>query len=148
MSGRRGLLLTIPPISGKRMAIRTLRENSFAVEAPRVFNELPEDLRAFSGSLACFKARLDRLLLETPDLPVSDTRPTFARDREGKETNALVHWLRANRSPSLAWQIHSERFGVGTRADIVGRMVESNPALASLRDSPSSRPEDPSPIPV
>ena len=62
------------------MAIRTLRENSFFVEAPRVYNELPAELRAFSGSLPSFKVQLDKLLLMTPDLPASDSRPTFARD--------------------------------------------------------------------
>ena len=127
VSGRRGLLVTLPPISGSRMAIRTLRESSFFTAAPRVFNQLPEDLRAFTGSLACFKAQLGRLLLVTPDLPVSDSRPTFARDREGRETNSLEHWLQTTRSSSLAKQIHIDRYGSGTRADLVGRMALHSP---------------------
>ena len=63
LSGRRGLLLMVPPISGSRMAIRTLRERSFFTEAPRLYNALPAGLRGHVGSLASFKSLLDSLYL-------------------------------------------------------------------------------------
>ena len=61
-SGQRGLLVKIPPLSGSRMAIRTLKDRSFMTEAPHLYNSLPVHLREFSGSLASFKAALDEVL--------------------------------------------------------------------------------------
>ena len=134
LSGRRGLLLTIPPISGSRMAVRTLRERSFFAVAPRLYNALPAQLRGFSGSLASFKSQLDCLLLSVPDLPVSDLRPSFATDRAGLPTNSLAHWLRALATYSMARQLHEARFGTGTRQDLISRLIDSHPGLATLRD--------------
>ena len=133
VSERRGLLLTVSPISGSRMAIRSLREASFFSEAPRAFNALPKALRGFSGSLGAFKSQLDKILLDVPDLPVSLTRTTFATDWDGRETNSLAHWFRALSSSSLARQIHTEHFGSGTRVDIIRRLFDTNPDLACLR---------------
>ena len=132
-SERRGLQLAIPPISGSRAAIRSLREASFFVEAPRAYNALPMELRGFTGPLGAFKSQLDRILLDIPDLPVSLTRPTFATDRNGRETNALSHWLQALARPTHGRLLHEQHFGSGTRADLVSKLVEAHPGLHALR---------------
>ena len=120
-------MVSIPPITGSRMAVRTLKENSYFVAGPRAFNSLPAELREFSGSLDTFKGRIDKLLLSVPDLPVSASRPTFATDNEGKETNAVSHWMRALANNSLDRRIHIERFGDGTREDLVTRLLDTQP---------------------
>ena len=57
LSSHLDLLLSVPPISGSRMAVRTLRERGFFTVAPRLFNALPAQLRGFTGSLASFKSQ-------------------------------------------------------------------------------------------
>ena len=69
-SGRRGLICNIPQLSSRAtQRITTLRENSFAVRGPRLFNVLPRDLRAYDGELDGFKRLLDRFLSNVPDQP-------------------------------------------------------------------------------
>ena len=43
--------------------VQTLRENSFSVYGPRLFNELPRQIRNFDGSLDTFKRKLDEYLM-------------------------------------------------------------------------------------
>ena len=100
--GRRGLLVRLPPLSGSRMAIRTLREHSFGTEAPRLFNALPASLREHSGSLPTFKKALDELLMTVPDAPQSDSRSSLATTAEGLHSNSLRDWLRILARPSYA----------------------------------------------
>ena len=110
-SGRRGLQVKIPPISGSRMAIRTLRDRSFMTEALHLYNSLPVHLREFSGSLASFKAALDDVLSSVPDTPLSDTRRTFATDLLGSPSNSLRDWLQAISSSNYSRLIHETAFG-------------------------------------
>ena len=84
-SGRRGLQVQIPPLSGSRAAIKKLREKSFKLETPHLFNALPSTIWEMTGSVAAFKAALDGLLSLVPDTPLSDTRVSFATDMEGKQ---------------------------------------------------------------
>ena len=89
--GRRGLLVQLPPLSGSRMAIRTLREKAFHTEAARLFNLMPGHLREHTGSTLSFKSAIDAVLASVPDTPSSDSRRTFATDGVGAPTNRLVH---------------------------------------------------------
>ena len=110
-SGRRGLLVKIPPLTGSRVAIKTLREKSFQTEAPRLFNSLPMSLREHTGSVLSFKSALDRLLASVPDAPLLETRVTFATDSEGRPSNSLRHWLRAQDQASYARLLHESALG-------------------------------------
>ena len=60
------------------MKIQTLRENSFQVHAPKLFNSLPKQVRNKSKcSVDDFKAVLDDFLASVPDEPnVSGTEYT------------------------------------------------------------------------
>ena len=70
LSVRGDRLCRVPAISrapsGK---IRTLIENSFAVQGPKLFNCLPAELRNIQGSILAFKASLDKFLLKVSDKP-------------------------------------------------------------------------------
>ena len=91
---RRGRTLSIPPLTGTRMAIRTLREKSFQVEAPRLFNSLPLELRNMDCSLATFKLHLDLYLQQLPDQPAIPGSPPGAQDYTGNPSNSLKDWAR------------------------------------------------------
>ena len=60
----------IPAISRAPLArIRSLIENSFPVQGPRLFNSLPVELRNFQGSFLSFKSKLDEFLAKVVDKP-------------------------------------------------------------------------------
>ena len=106
VEGRRGLRINIPALSGSRMAIRTLKERAFAVEAPKIYNSLPQHIREFEGSPLAFKGALDALLSSVSDHPLSDSRHNFAMDDLGAPFNGLQFWLRAKGSPLYSKYIH------------------------------------------
>ena len=106
MDGRRGLKVAIRPLSGSRAAIRTLRDRGFMIEAPRVFNSLPSEIRAFEGSPLALKGMVDRLLAVTPDHPLSDTRVTLATDDHGIPSNGLRHWMRIRGIQTYSVYLH------------------------------------------
>ena len=70
-SERIGRKCTIPAINKQASGrIQTLRENSFQVHAPKLFNSLPKTLRNKSKcSIDEFKADLDKFLETVPDEP-------------------------------------------------------------------------------
>ena len=85
-------------MAGSRVAIRTLKDRGFSIEAPRIFNSLPAHIRAFEGSPLALKGLVDTLLSSVPDNPLSDSRPTLAVDDQGLPSNGLRHWLWLNLS--------------------------------------------------
>ena len=99
--------MAIPPLSGTRMAIRSLKDRGFMVEAPRIFNSLPDHIRSFEGSPMALKGRLDAVLQGIPDTPLSDSRVSFATDDHGAQTNGLRHWLRILGSSSYSAYLHN-----------------------------------------
>ena len=109
--GRRGLLVQLPPLSGSRASIRTLREHSFLAEAPRLFNSLPASIREHQGTVLSFKRALDDLLGSIPDAPSSETRRTFVTDLTGLASNSLKDWLRALGRPTYTRLIHETAMG-------------------------------------
>ena len=72
---------------------------------------------------------MDKLLSLVPNLPISDTRPTFATDRTGSPSNSLSQWLCALSTNSFARQLHEETYSMGTRLDLVARLHVSHPVL-------------------
>ena len=55
--------------------VQTLRENSFCVHGPRLFNVLEKNLRDFNGSLDTFNKNLDKYLDTVEDVPIDPTEP-------------------------------------------------------------------------
>ena len=55
--------------------VQTLRENSFCVSGPKLFNILDKDLRNFDGTLETFKRKLDQFLATVTDIPVDPNEP-------------------------------------------------------------------------
>ena len=66
---RRGRETIIPPLKGKQ-SIKSLREQSFQVNGPRLFNSLPKHIRNIRRvSIDDFKEHLDKYLQKIPDEP-------------------------------------------------------------------------------
>ena len=72
--------------------IRTLREGSFQVHGPKLFNCMPAKIRNIKKcSVAEFKAKLDVVLSRVPDEPkVSGYIPSACDQFREKPTNAIV----------------------------------------------------------
>ena len=67
---RQGRLCEIPPLKQCSARIQSLRENSFQVQGPRLFNILPQKIRNMTKcSIEDFKFELDRFLGTVPDEP-------------------------------------------------------------------------------
>ena len=70
LSERRGLHCQIPNLARNVTGrVKTLADQSFAVRGPKLFNELPKDLRSVDRSFDAFKGRLDKFLSSVPDQP-------------------------------------------------------------------------------
>ena len=70
-TSRRGRLCVIPPLrAGAPMRLQTLRDNSFAVKGPRLFNSFTADIRNFDGPLEGFKKSVDKYLIKVPHKPL------------------------------------------------------------------------------
>ena len=96
---RLGRLCEIPSLntqSAKR--IQTLREHSFQVHWPKLFNALPSQIRNLTKcSVLNFKTHLDKVLAEVPDEPsVSGTNytPTACELNGGKPSNSIIDRIR------------------------------------------------------
>ena len=89
-NARRGRLCRIPSIvSSASTRVKNIRENSFLVRGPRLFNKLPVHLRSVSDvSVESFKAELDSFLLTVPD------QPCFPGYPNGGCGNSLLDILR------------------------------------------------------
>ena len=91
---RRGRTLAIPPMSGSRMAIQSLKDHSFQTEAPRLWNSLPRELRDLDSTFLVFKTHLDIYLASLPDQPAGSGRVPAATDSQGKPSNSVRDWGR------------------------------------------------------
>ena len=76
---RLGRYCVLPPLNRRApMYVQTLRENSFSVHGPKMFNELDQELRNFNGSLPTFKFKLDKFLSTIEDRPYDPMEPQVA----------------------------------------------------------------------
>ena len=89
LNPRRGLLCRVPPLTSRETPahISTLRENSFAVMGPRLFNCVKREVREYNGEFDGFKRRLDKFLRTIPDKP------------------SLPHYVQTARSNSIIDQV-------------------------------------------
>ena len=90
-SERRGRECSVPNVRGKQR-IQTLRNQSFQVDGPRLFNSLPKNLRNIkSVSVMEFKEHLDKFLALLPDQPkVGDLVPSVCNQITAKPSNSIV----------------------------------------------------------
>ena len=86
---RFGRVCEIPPVpTSTKNKLQRLREGSFCVNGPKLFNTLPSDLRNLTGvDLTDFKKELDKFLLTIADEPL--TCGYTARRRT--DSNNLLH---------------------------------------------------------
>ena len=88
-----------------RKAIQTLRENSFQVNSPRLFNCLPKKIRNKKRcSIEEFKAELDLCLETIPDEPRSDGYiPKACSQVTTRPSNSIIdqYWWPGTRATSV-----------------------------------------------
>ena len=91
---RQGRRCAVPSLlAGGRAAIQTLREQSFQVDGPRLFNALPKSLRELKGTQEEFKEALDTFLMTVPDHPrMGSQAPEAVDQRTGRQSNSLLAW--------------------------------------------------------
>jgi ribonuclease P/MRP protein subunit RPP40 len=99
---RRGRTIKVPLIQAPRtfMAVKTLREKSFQVEAPKLFNALPAFLRNLNTTIETFKAHLDSFLETIPDQPATPGLVPAATNLSGRPSNSIRDWARHLHSSS------------------------------------------------
>ena len=94
---RLGRVCEIPQISKKAtQRVKTLREQSFQVHGPRLFNSLPKPIRSITGcNIDYFKDKLDNFLSQIPDQPmVGDLVPIPINQETGRHSNSLIEQIR------------------------------------------------------
>ena len=94
---RRGRLSEIPPINGRAtQRLKTLREKSFNIHGPKLFNALPCSIRNTSKcSIEEFKMKLDQWLVNIPDQPRTPTLVPEALDQfTAKASNTIIDQAR------------------------------------------------------
>ena len=90
-SDRRGRQVLIPKLKGSP-AIRSLREQSFQVNGPKLFNCLPPSIRNLSGiTIDEFKIKLDQFLSKIPDEPnVEGLTPSACDLYSAAPSNSII----------------------------------------------------------
>ena len=88
---RRGRECVIPPLKG-RQAVRTLRNQSFQVNGPQLFNSIPKKLREIKKvHTDDFKLELDKYLSTLPDHPkVGDQIPSVCNQNSAMPSNSII----------------------------------------------------------
>ena len=96
-SERRGRLVKIRPINKTSTCrAKTLRDGSFQINGPQLFNSLPAFIRNMSGcGLDDFKSSLDKLLEFIPDEPKCETlTPRGINIITARPSNSLMDQIR------------------------------------------------------
>ena len=88
---RLGRRCQVPPIARSAPSqIQKIRESSFSVMGPRIFNSLPRHIRDIRAcTVNQFKSKLDKFLSAVPDEPLIQGYTRYRRC----ETNSLIDWL-------------------------------------------------------
>ena len=77
------------------MSLKTLRESSFQINGPRLFNALPKRLREMKTTQDEFKEALDLFLMTVPDQPrMGGLVPAATDQTTGHQSNSLLAWAR------------------------------------------------------
>ena len=111
---RLGRMCTIPPMKKCSTRVKTLRENSFQIQGPKLFNILPPKLRNMTKcSIDEFKSELDGFLSKIPDEPnVTGTNytPRACNQFTGKPSNSLIDQYRSMKHLGGGWLVFSPPF--------------------------------------
>ena len=91
---RLGRRCQLPPLI--RTVEGSLRDKSFTMMGPKLFNELPVSIREFNGSLRSFKRKLNDLLLSVEDKPIM---PGYVLAASG---NSIVQQLAHSRAQTFS----------------------------------------------
>ena len=93
-NARLGRKCKIPNLAKNgRMAIQTLREQSFQIDGARLFNCLPKTIRAICQDQDVFKCELDKFLSSIPDQPrVWSLVPEALCRITARQSNSLLAW--------------------------------------------------------
>ena len=94
-SERRGRQVVIPPLKGSP-SIRKLREQSFQINGPKLFNCLPPSIRNISKvTVDTFKEKLDKFLSNIPDEPnVEGLTPATCDLYSAAPSNSIIDQAR------------------------------------------------------
>ena len=109
---RQGRKCELPNLKGSQ-SVKTLREQSFQVHGPRLFNSLPRYIRNLTKcGIDIFKEKLDLFLEKIPDQPkVGDLMPATCNQVSGQPSNSLVDQIREHQR-SMGGQLRiSEQLG-------------------------------------
>ena len=92
---RQGRKCEIPNLRGAQ-SVKTLRDNSFQVHGPKLFNSLPSCIRNITKcGVEDFKERLDNFLTRIPDSPkVGHLIPATCDQVHGNPSNSLIDQIR------------------------------------------------------
>ena len=95
-NGRKGRLCTIPALKKCNQRIQTIRENSFQIAGPKLFNCLPAQIRNTTKcSIDDFKFKLDQYLAKIPDEPkLPGYIPTATNQYTGQPSNSIIDQVR------------------------------------------------------
>ena len=98
---RKGRLCIIPAMKNCNQRIQTLRDNSFQIVGPRLFNSLPTNIRNKTKcSIDEFKFLLDQFLSKIPDEPkLPGYIPTASNLNTGQPSNCLIDQIRKYSKP-------------------------------------------------
>ena len=93
---RLGRKCTIPRVNTTaRQAVQSLKEQTFQVHGPKLFNSLPAHIR---NTRNCqrddFKTKLDKWLEKVPDEPSVRGLTPGGCDAEAKASNSIIHQAR------------------------------------------------------
>ena len=94
LGSRSGVTLKIPPKSGSKESVQTLKDRFFTTFGPKLFNSLPDWVRAETESFDKFKCGVDLFLEKVPDKPVLGGYYTPNWSRNGRQSNSIVDWIR------------------------------------------------------
>ena len=97
ISDRRGRYCPLPPLPKTRSKLINLKEQTFQIWGPKLFNCLPSQLRNMTGcGIDKFKACLDNYLQLIPDEPKTETlTPRFSSLHTNRASNSLVDATRS-----------------------------------------------------
>ena len=93
---QRGRMVKIPKLNNKASrAVQTLREGSFQVAGPSLFNKIPRKIRDMKKcSVDDFKEKLDQFLETIPDEPRCPGLTPSVVTPGGAPTNSLLYTIR------------------------------------------------------
>ena len=93
-SERRGRLCQVPRHKSQVTSVQSLRESSFQINGPKLFNELPRDLRKKTKcGVEEFKMILDEFLQKIPDQPKCPGLTPVAQKPDATHSNSLLYQL-------------------------------------------------------